>query len=329
MKIALGKCWICFKYYLPVTAQKWQMNITAEKGVTLRKENGMKVLNFGSLNVDYVYTVDHMVMAGETLSGGEMNIFSGGKGLNQSIALAKAGVSVYHAGIIGDDGGILLDTLKANGVNTEFVRRLPGRGGHTIIQVDKSGQNCILVYGGTNRKFTKEFVDEVLESFEEGDILLLQNEVNLLAYMIDRAHQKGMTVALNPSPCDDALKECELSKVSMFLINEIEGGQMTGESEPDKILKKLRQKYPDAKIVLTLGGNGSVYQDRDMLCRQEIFPVKAVDTTAAGDTFTGYFISSMIDGLPVQEGLRMAAKASAIAVSRKGAADSIPLRTEL
>ena len=128
----------------------------------------MKVLNFGSLNVDYVYSVDHMVKEGETLSCQGMNIFSGGKGLNQSIALAKAGVNVYHAGLIGEDGGILLDSLKANGVHTEFVRNLPGKGGHTMIQVDKNGQNSILVYGGTNRKFTKEFIDEVLENFEAG-----------------------------------------------------------------------------------------------------------------------------------------------------------------
>ncbi len=289
----------------------------------------MKVLNFGSLNVDYVYTVDHMVMAGETLSSGEMNIFAGGKGLNQSIALAKAGVPVYHAGIIGEDGELLLDTLKENGVNTDFIRRLPGRGGHTVIQVDKSGQNCILVYGGANRKFTKEFVDEVLERFEKGDILLLQNEVNLLPYMIGKAWEKGMTVVLNPSPCDDALKECDFTKVSLFLINEIEGEQMTGEKEADKILEKLRLEYPDAGVVLTLGKKGSVYQDKDVRCGQEVFPVKAVDTTAAGDTFTGYFISSMIDGLPVQEGLRLASGASSIAVSRKGAADSIPLRTEV
>ena len=289
----------------------------------------MKVLNFGSLNVDYVYSVDHMVKEGETLSCHGMNIFSGGKGLNQSIALAKAGVNVYHAGLIGEDGGILLDSLKANGVHTEFVRNLPGKGGHTMIQVDKNGQNSILVYGGTNRKFTKEFIDEVLENFEAGDFLMLQNEVNLTSYMIDRAWEKGMKVVLNPSPYDEAVNGCDFSKVYMFLINEIEGAQMTGEKEAEKILEKLRQDYHGAKVVLTLGEKGSVYQDGETQYHQGIFPVKAVDTTAAGDTFTGYFISSVIDGLPVPEGLELAAKASSISVSRKGAADSIPLREEV
>lgn len=289
----------------------------------------MKVLNFGSLNLDYVYSVDHMVRPGETLASSGMNVFCGGKGLNQSIALAKAGVPVYHAGMIGEEGGILLEACKGGGVNAEFIRTIPGKSGHTIIQVDKDGQNCILLYGGANRSITKEYVDEVLGSFEEGDILLLQNEVNLLDYIIDSAYERGMTVILNPSPYDSALDACDFGKVSMFLLNEVEGAQVTGEEDPEKILEKLKTLYPDTKVVLTLGGNGSVYQYKDEQYRQGIYKVKAVDTTAAGDTFTGYFISSVIDDMPVPEGLRLAAKASAIAVSREGATASIPLREEV
>lgn len=289
----------------------------------------MKVLNFGSLNLDYVYSVDHMVRPGETLASSGMNVFCGGKGLNQSIALAKAGVPVYHAGMIGEEGGVLLEACKEGGVNAEFIRMIPGKSGHTIIQVDKDGQNCILLYGGANRSITKEYVDEVLGSFEEGDILLLQNEVNLLDYIIDSAYERGMTVVLNPSPYDSALDACDFGKVSMFLLNEVEGAQVTGEEDPEKILEKLKTLYPDTKVVLTLGGNGSVYQYKDEQYRQGIYKVKAVDTTAAGDTFTGYFISSVIDDMPVPEGLRLAAKASAIAVSREGATASIPLREEV
>ena len=289
----------------------------------------MKVLNFGSLNLDYVYSVDHMVAPGETLASSGMNVFCGGKGLNQSIALAKAGVPVYHAGMIGEEGGILLEACKGGGVNAEFIRTIPGKSGHTIIQVDKDGQNCILLYGGANRSITKEYVDEVLGSFEEGDILLLQNEVNLLDYIIDSAYERGMTVILNPSPYDSALDVCDFGKVSMFLLNEVEGAQVTGEEDPEKILEKLKTLYPDTKVVLTLGGNGSVYQYKDEQYRQGVYKVKAVDTTAAGDTFTGYFISSVIEGMPVPEGLKLAAKASAIAVSREGATASIPLREEV
>lgn len=289
----------------------------------------MKVLNFGSLNLDYVYQVESILIPGETQASKDRQIFCGGKGLNQSIALAKAGIPVYHAGLIGEGGEALLEVCKENGVNTEFIRQIPGPCGHTVIQVDKNGQNCILLFGGSNRSMTREFVDEVLDCFEEGDIILLQNEINELDYIIDRAYARHMMIILNPSPFDQALEQCDLTKISLFLMNEIEGFQITGEREPDKILQKVKELYPNAKVVLTLGNDGSVYQDDTGIYRQGIYKVKAVDTTAAGDTFTGYFISSIIDGLPVQEGLKLAARASAIAVSRPGATASIPLRSEV
>lgn len=289
----------------------------------------MKVLNFGSLNLDYVYQVESILIPGETQASKDRQIFCGGKGLNQSIALAKAGIPVYHAGLIGEGGEALLEVCKENGVNTEFIRQIPGPCGHTVIQVDKNGQNCILLFGGSNRSMTREFVDEVLDCFEEGDIILLQNEINELDYIIDRAYARHMMIILNPSPFDQALEQCDLTKISLFLMNEIEGFQITGEREPDKILQKVKELYPNAKVVLTLGSDGSVYQDDTGIYRQSIYKVKAVDTTAAGDTFTGYFISSIIDGLPVQEALKLAARASAIAVSRPGATASIPLRSEV
>lgn len=289
----------------------------------------MKVLNFGSLNLDYVYQVESILIPGETQASKDRQIFCGGKGLNQSIALAKAGIPVYHAGLIGEGGEALLEVCKENGVNTEFIRQIPGPCGHTVIQVDKNGQNCILLFGGSNRSMTREFVDEVLDCFEEGDIILLQNEINELDYIIDRAYARHMMIILNPSPFDQALEQCDLTKISLFLMNEIEGFQITGEREPDKILQKVKELYPNARVVLTLGSDGSMYQDDTGIYRQEIFKVKAVDTTAAGDTFTGYFIASIIEGLSVQEGLELAAKASAIAVSRPGATASIPLRSEV
>lgn len=289
----------------------------------------MKVLNFGSLNLDYVYQVDHILIPGETLSSKDRNTFCGGKGLNQSIALAKAGIPVYHAGMVGEGGEMLLETCEKNGVNTQFIRKIDGPCGHTVIQVDKDGQNCILLFGGSNQSMTREFVDEVLANFEKGDIILLQNEINELDYIIDKAYEKGMMIILNPSPYDSKLDACDLSKISLFLVNEIEGYQITGEKEPEQILARIKELYPHAKIVLTLGGDGSVFQDETGVYHQGIFKVKAVDTTAAGDTFTGYFISSILDNMPVKDGLTLAAKASAIAVSRPGATDSIPLREEV
>lgn len=289
----------------------------------------MKILNFGSLNLDYVYQVEHILIPGETLSSSDRTIFCGGKGLNQSIALAKAGITVYHAGMVGEGGEILLETCRENGVDTRFVRKIDGPCGHTVIQVDKDAQNCILLFGGANRSIIREFVDEVLAFFEKGDIILLQNEINELDYIIDKACEKGMMIILNPSPYDKALDRCDLSKVSLFLVNEIEGYQITGEKEPEAILAKVRSIYPKAKIVLTLGSEGAVYQDENKAYRQGIYKVKAIDTTAAGDTFTGYFIASILENMPVEEGLKLAAKASAIAVSRQGATASIPLREEV
>ncbi len=289
----------------------------------------MKVLNFGSLNVDYVYQVDHMVQPGETQASSGMEIFLGGKGFNQSVALAQAGAEVFHAGLIGSDGQAFLGACGEYGIHTEYIRTIEGRSGHTIIQVDKSGQNCILLYGGSNRALTKEFIDEVLQNFDAGDFLLLQNEVNLLDYIMDRAWERGMKIVLNPSPFDDGLKPCDFSKVYCFLLNEIEGMQLTGETDLKKIPDRILEKYPDAKVVLTLGGEGSVYADQNTTVRQDIFKVDVVDTTAAGDTFTGYFIAGLMEGRPVEEILRIAAKASAIAVSRKGASPSIPSREEV
>ena len=289
----------------------------------------MKVLNFGSLNIDYVYSVDHIMREGETQACTKMERFCGGKGMNQSIALAKAGVGVFHAGMVGADGEWLLEMCQKSGVDTRYIRKTDRKSGHTIIQVDKNAQNCILLYGGANREITEEYIDEVLNEFEKGDIILLQNEVNLLDKIIEKAYGKEMVIILNPSPMDEAIKKYDLNKVSILLLNEIEGEQITGENAPEKILDKLNVFYPDMKVVLTLGGKGSVYQEKEKRCKQEIFRVKPVDTTAAGDTFTGYFIASVLEGMSVESGMEMAAKAASIAVSRKGAAASIPYREEV
>lgn len=289
----------------------------------------MKVLNFGSLNIDYVYTVDHIVRGGETISSEKTETFPGGKGLNQSIALARAGVPVYHAGAVGEDGEMLLELCRANGVDTRFIRRTEGRNGHTVIQVDRNGQNCILLFGGSNQKQTKEHIDEVLSHFEAGDMLVLQNEVNHLDYLIDRAWERGMVIVLNPSPFDDKLKACDMTKVAYFLVNEVEAEQMTGESDPAKQPERLLEAYPGGKFVLTMGSRGSMYKDSLQEFHQDIYKVNAVDTTAAGDTFTGFFLAAILEGRPIPEALDEAARASAIAVSRPGASSSIPTVEEV
>lgn len=289
----------------------------------------MKILNFGSLNIDYVYSVDHMVEKGETLSSNGMNIFCGGKGLNQSISLSKAGAEVYHAGLIGNEGDILLNACTDAEVKVDYIRRTQGKSGHTIIQVDKEGQNCILLYGGANQEMTIAYIDEVLSDFDKGDLLLLQNEINLIDYIVDVAYEKGMTIIMNPSPFNEKLNRCDFRKISLLLINEIEAVQITGQKEEMEALEKLRVIYPETQVVMTLGGEGSVYQYKDTQVRQPIYKVPVVDTTAAGDTFTGYFIASMLHNLSIKEGLDYAAKAAAIAVTRAGATSSIPFKEEV
>ena len=289
----------------------------------------MKVLNIGSMNLDYVYSVDHIIQPGETESTGGRNLFLGGKGINQSMALAKAGAEVYHGGLIGEDGQAFLDACKEYGVNSEYIRKIDAPTGHTIIQVDKNAQNSILLYGGANQMLTEEFVDEVLEGFDKNDILLLQNEVNMLPYIVDKAYEKGMQIALNPSPFNEKLKEVDMTKISIFLLNEVEGGQITGLTEPDEVLAKMQEMFPHAKIVLTLGKDGAKYAEGEKVYHQPIFKVEAVDTTAAGDTFTGYFLAGLIEGMEIPEILEMSAKASSIAVTREGAVPSIPYRKEV
>lgn len=289
----------------------------------------MRIVNIGSMNLDYVYSVDHMVQPGETEAASQMQTFLGGKGMNQSVALAKAGASVFHGGMIGEDGGVFLDACLEYGVDSRHIRQIPGKTGHAIIQLDANAQNCILLYGGANQQLTEDYVNHVLEAFTSEDILLLQNEVNLLPYIVDRAYEKGMTIALNPSPYNEKLDAVDFEKIGIFLLNEVEGQQITGLTQPQDILEALRSRFPKAAIVLTLGKDGAVYADPDQTCRQPCFPVEAVDTTAAGDTFTGYFLAGLAEGLPIPEVLRLSAKAAAIAVTREGAVPSIPWRREV
>lgn len=289
----------------------------------------MKVLNFGSLNYDYVYTVDHIVTPGETTASAGMETFVGGKGLNQSIALARAGVAVHHAGMVGEDGEGLLQTLRQDGVDISCVESVGGRSGHTIIQVDRSGQNCILLYGGGNRCLTSAFIDQTLSKYGAGDLLLLQNEVNLLDEILHKAAARGMQIVLNPSPFDDALKSCDLSLVSVFLINEIEGALLSGETEPEAILSRCAALYPNATVVLTLGSDGVSALENGSVVHQATFSTNAVDTTAAGDTFTGFFLAARLAGKPLADCLAFASAAAAISVSRRGAAPSIPSRAEV
>ncbi|MBQ8175084.1 MAG: helix-turn-helix domain-containing protein [Clostridia bacterium] len=289
----------------------------------------MKILNFGSANVDYVYSLDHIVTVGETENSQELSIFPGGKGLNQSIALARADAQVFHAGCIGADGEILSNILAESGVDISFVRFVPEKNGHAIIQVSREGENAIFLHAGSNAMIAHEHVDEVLSHFGEGDLLLLQNEISNLDYIVKGAAAIGMRILLNPSPYNERIESLDLSLISYLILNEVEGRAITGEEETEKMLDWFFAHFPHLAVMLTLGKQGCVLSHEGERLRHPAYLVDAVDTTAAGDTFTGYFVA----GLAAEEDLRTILKnascASAIAVSRNGAAPSIPVREEV
>ena len=329
----------------------------------------MQILNFGSLNIDFTYAVDHIATPGETIASTSLAVNPGGKGLNQSIALARAGAKVAHAGMVGIDGGFLIDLLRDNGVDVSAVRTSGDvRTGNAIIQTD--AENCIVLYGGANQAIDEAFIDEVLAGTQTGDWILLQNEISGLGHLVEAAHARGLRVILNPSPITDDLLALDFSAVDMLILNEVEAAALIGVGRasspiaqasdsttvsvgaPTKgqaddqsgLIAALRARFADQTVVLTLGEKGSVYIDAgggeavggeesagwdDVLVRQPAFPVEAVDTTAAGDTFTGYLLAALAAGEVPATAMRLAAAASALAVTRPGAAPSIPTRPEV
>lgn len=284
----------------------------------------MKVLCFGSANLDHVYKVDHFTVPGETQGCLEYNIKCGGKGVNQAIAMALAGNDTYFAGIIGSDGGLLKDALVDKGVHIDYMKISNKPTGHAIIEVDQSGQNHILLYGGTNKEIDFEYIDEVLSHFSKGDIVVLQNEINNVPYIIERCYEKEMKIFFNAAPYDIAVKNYPIEKVTWLVVNETEGAALSNEEDYEKIIQTLKQKYPHTHILFTMGKEGSrVLTDKEDI-KVEALKVNAVDTTGAGDTYIGYFVRGIVEEMPLLETAQMATKASAIAVARFGAVDSIP-----
>lgn len=291
----------------------------------------MKILNFGSLNIDRVYSVDRFAVSGETIFAKDFEINCGGKGLNQSIALARAGAKVYHAGAVGTDGGILLDLLKAEGVDTQFVRVVNEATGHAIIQVDKMGENRITVCEGANQDISRCYINEVLENFAPGDLLLIQNEISNADYTIEASKRKGMYVVFNASPVQETIFDYPLQQVDLFIINEVEARQLLHadiNASYEELLDMWCQNF-SAALAMTVGSEGAYYQANGIRIYCPGCDVYAVDTTAAGDTFCGYFLAGITSGMQFSAALSYANKFAGIAVSRKGAAKSIPYCDEI
>lgn len=290
----------------------------------------MRILNFGSLNIDHIYRVTHIVSPGETLAASTLSFAAGGKGLNQSIALAKSGLKTYHAGCIGTDGQPLAQILSQNGVMLNYLEKVDSVNGHAIIQVNDQGQNSIVIFGGSNQAITKEQVERTLSDFTSEDMVLMQNETSMVCYIAQRCKELGIPLAFNPSPISqELLEKFPFDAVTYLLVNETEAYDITGEHEPEKVAATLLARNPQMRLVMTLGGDGAYYADAGSAFRQEVFRVNAVDTTGAGDTFTGFFLGLMMQGRSCAEALHYACAAAAIAVTRFGAAPAIPALEEV
>ena len=297
----------------------------------------MRVLNFGSINIDLVYEVDHIVLPGETISSSAFARFAGGKGANQSVALAKAGLEVWHAGRIGADGQWVLDLLGEYGVTTDLVTVDDGETGNAMIQVASDGNNSIVLTPGGNRRIAADAIARTISRFDKGDLLVLQNEVNDVSEMIRYGSERGLRVCLNPAPFTNEIRDWPLASLHMLVVNEIEAEQLAGttpngsvsHSQCRRLVDRLVREFKGVRVVLTAGSGGAFYGYGDERHYAEAKQVDAVDTTAAGDTFTGFFLASLEDGMDVPTSMDRASRASAIAVSRKGAMDSIPTKNEL
>lgn len=289
----------------------------------------MRIVNLGSMNLDHVYAVTHFVRGGETILSGGLTDCAGGKGLNQSVAAARSGAEVCHIGMLGVGGEPLRALLEEAGADTSLLRPCDAPQGHTVIQVTPDGQNSIIVFGGSNREVTPAYLDEVLPQFQAGDYLMLQNEVSHLPYALEAAKRQGLRVILNASPINDELLSLDLRGIEWLVVNELECMALAGEQEVWPAYGALKEKLPGTGILLTLGGDGSVCWKDGEEVRQQAYPTRAVDTTGAGDTFVGYFAGSLAQGLSRQEAMALSSMAASIAVSRPGAAPSIPKMAEV
>jgi ribokinase len=289
----------------------------------------MPVLNFGSCCIDHVYSVPHFAAPGETLPCSDYQVHPGGKGLNQSIAMAAAGAKVRHAGKVGEDGRWLLDLMASKNIDVSLMKVDAGPTGHANIQVTPEGENSIVLFGGANRTITESDIDETLEDAQPGEFLLIQNEISSLDYLISSACGKKMRVVFNAAPITGDVNELPLETIELLVINEIEGFELTTKTKPEDIIATLSSRFASTNILLTLGAAGSIYAGNGDSVFQPAIQVEAKDTTAAGDTYVGFFLAGYSAGNSVEECLSLATSAAAVCVTRAGAATSIPTLDEL
>lgn len=289
----------------------------------------MKFINFGSMHIDYVYNVKQIVKARETMNAVDHTTNLGGKGLNQSVALARAGAKVSHVGIVGNDGVGLKTLLTDNAIGTEHVEYLDQANGHAVIQVNSEGDNTILIFGGTNQRYTPELIERALASSEPDDLILVQNQINDVPRIIEQAKKHKRKIIFNLAPVTQNMAYYPLEYVDIFVLNQHQGNLLTQQEKPDAILAALQRRYPQAAFVLTMGQSGVKFVDNHRRLTIPAERVPATDTNAGGDTFVGYFLARWHLGDTIERSLELACRAAALCITRKGAATSIPYLAEL
>lgn len=289
----------------------------------------MAIINFGSINIDHVYQVDHFVQPGETLASTHYQQLLGGKGANQSIALAQAGADVRHVGSIHENDATFKQTLIKKGVDCRGVRCSETPSGHAIIQVTPSGENAIVLFGGANQTITVDTVNKALLDTSSSDWVLTQNETSSIADVLRLAKESQLKVAFNPAPMSESVKGLPLDCIDLLIVNETEAAALTDKEELDDILTVFKEQWSHCEVIITLGKAGVMMLRGNDTIEVEAFSVDAVDTTAAGDTFIGYFLSAYSTHTDAKRALTRGCAASAIAVTREGAAQSIPTQKEV
>lgn len=289
----------------------------------------MTVYNIGSINVDHLYEVDHFVRPGETMHSSSYQLLLGGKGCNQSIALARAQAEVKHVGAINKSDQHILRELSEYGVNTDEIAQLDEVTGHAIIQLTPAAENSIILHAGANHCLIEARIKKVLRDAKKDDWILLQNETNLVAETLEWAQQSGAQVAFNPAPMDANLTRKVLPFIDLLIVNEVEAMDLANTDSIEEATQILPQQYPELAVMMTLGKDGVRYFSKQEDVRVEAFKVEAKDTTAAGDTFIGFCLAELQRGADIEQAMRTACAASAIAVTRMGAAPSIPTLDEV
>ena len=284
----------------------------------------MAVINFGSINIDHVYQVAHFVQPGETISSSHYQQLLGGKGANQSIALAKAGSDVKHVGRIHESDAPFKQTMIKHGIDCRFVTCTETPTGHAIIQVNSNGENAIVLFGGANLELSSQDILRALDVAQKGDWVLTQNETSCIDEVLTQAKENNLKVAFNPAPMTESVKALPHNCIDLLIVNEVEASEIAGVSDLDEIESYFRKDWPHAEVLITLGKSGVRMLRAEETIDVPAFVVEAVDTTAAGDTFIGYFLSAYSQRVDAKSALTRACAASALAVTKVGAAQSIP-----